>query len=122
ERREELVLGHDVRARQGVEQGALAGVGVADDGYDGDAAAGALGAPLLASPLELLELSAQPIDPLARTSSPNLELRLAGAAAADAAGEPRQGVVLLPEAREDVLHLSELDLQLAVSALRPLRE
>jgi hypothetical protein len=61
-------------------------------------------------------------DALARAAPPDLELRLAGAAPADAAREARERVVLLPEAGQGVLELRELDLELAVAALGVLRE
>ena len=61
-------------------------------------------------------------DALLRAAAADLELRLAGAAPADAAGEARERVVLLAEARQGVLELRELDLELAVRALGALRE
>ncbi len=52
----------------------------------------------------------------------DLEHGLARSAAADAAGEPRQPGVLLGQARQRVLELRQLDLQLAVAASGALRE
>src|SRR5262249_42751187 len=62
------------------------------------------------------------LDALARAPARQLELRLARAAPADAAGEARHHRVLLDEARQRVLELRQLDLKLAVAALRALGE
>ncbi len=48
--------------------------------------------------------------------------RFAGSAPADAAGQAAERVVLLAQARQGVLELRQLDLQLAVAALGALRE
>jgi hypothetical protein len=54
------------------------------------------------------------VDAIARAPPVDLELGLAGALAADAAGEARQARGLLGQARQHVLELRQLDLQLAV--------
>ena len=62
------------------------------------------------------------MDALARAPAVLLQLGLAGAAPADAAGQPAHHRVLLVQARQPVAQLRQLDLQLAVAALRALRE
>ena len=62
------------------------------------------------------------MDALARAAAVLLQLGLAGAAAADAAGQAAHHRVLLVQARQPVTELRQLDLQLAVPALRALRE
>ncbi len=122
EGREELVLREHVGARERVEQRALAGVRVADDRHRGHAVPRALATALLALLAELLQLVLEVRHPVLRAPAPDLELGLAGTAPADAAGEAREAVVLLPEPRHRVLQLRELHLQLAVSTLGALRE
>ena len=61
-------------------------------------------------------------DAVARAAAGDLQLGLAGSPPADATGEAGEGVVLLAEAREHVLELGELDLELAVAGLGALRE
>mmetsp|Transcript_26705 Transcript_26705/g.83651 ORF Transcript_26705/g.83651 Transcript_26705/m.83651 type:complete len:604 (-) Transcript_26705:37-1848(-) len=118
QRREEHVLLEDVGLCQGVEHRALAGVGVAHQRDDGDAL---LAAPLalgLAVPPHGLDLLLEPVDLVAQEAAVHLDLPLAGAAQAHAAGlaaaaglalevrpeprEPRQAV-----AREGELHLQD---------------
>src|ERR1700724_1376983 len=57
-----------------------------------------------------------------RSPAADLELRLAGASATDAAGQPREAVVLQHQTRHRVLELRELHLKLAVAALGALGE
>ena len=116
ERREELVLGEHVRVGERVEERGLAGVGVADDGEHRQAAVVPLLAPELAARAERLDAPLERGDPVAHAAAVDLELRLAGAAPADAAGEARERVVAADEARVEVLELGELDLELAVGA------
>ena len=59
---------------------------------------------------------------IAHPAAIDLELRLARSAAADAAGQPREGLVPAHQARQEVLELGQFDLQLAVGAARALRE
>ena len=77
---------------------------------------------LLALLGELLELALEVRDAVLGAAAADLQLRLARAAPADAAGEARERVVLLREARHRVLELRQLDLQLAVPALGALGE
>ena len=122
ERGEQLVLDQHVAVGERVEQRRLAGVGVADDRHHRQLGLGAQRAPLLAPLAELLDLLLEQVDLLARAAAVDLELGLAGAAPADAAGEARHHRVLLVQPRQRVLELRQLDLQLAVARLRVLRE
>ena len=61
-------------------------------------------------------------DAVAHPPPVDLELGLARAAPADAAGQPRERVVAPDQPRVEVLELGQLDLQLAVRRLGPLRE
>jgi hypothetical protein len=54
------------------------------------------------------------VDALAGAAARDLELGLAGTAAADAAGQARHHRVLLDQPRQRVAELGQLDLQLAV--------
>ena len=96
---------------EGVEQGRLAGVRVADDGdgrHEAPVAAPGGGRPLLADVLDpLLHL----LDPLADEPPVGLELGLAGAAGADAAAGPRQVRPHAGQARQLVLQLGQLHLE-----------
>src|SRR5262249_14843364 len=108
--------------RQRVEQRALAGVRVADE-RDHRGRTGYAPPPLLGALLgELLQLALEASDPLACAPAANLELRLARTSATDPAGETAQRVVPRAEPRQRVLQLRQLHLQLAVRALRALRE
>ena len=103
---------------QRVEQRRLAGVGVADDRDDRQPARARARRrrPARCSP-KLLDLLLEPVDALARAAPVDLELGLAGAAPADAAGEAAHHRVLLVQPRQPVAQLRQLDLQLAVAAL-----
>ena len=107
---------------EGVEERRLAGVGVADDGDDGELAP----LPPAAADLPLArEVGDAPVevgDAVADAPAVDFQLRLARPASADAARQPRERVVALAEARKEVLELRELDLQLAVGALGALGE
>ena len=119
---EELVLHQHRGVGEGVEQRRLAGVGVADDGEDRQAAVVALPPAQVAVLGEAGHPPLQRGDPVAHPAAVDLQLGLAGAAAADAAGQARERVVAPGQARVEVLELRQLHLQLAVGALRPLRE
>ena len=122
ERGKELVLGEHVGIGERVEQRALAGVGVADDGDHRHVESAAPAARSLALLGQRLELRLEVGDALACAAATDFELRFTGAAPADAAGETRERVVFLPEPRERVFELGELDLQLAVARLGALGE
>src|SRR5690606_10476758 len=122
ERREELVFGEHGGAGERVQERALARVRVADDGHRRHPLAGALAPPLLALLGELFELPLEVRHAFLGAAAPDLEFGLAGTATADASGQARERVVLHREARQAVLQLCELDLELAVFALGALRE
>jgi hypothetical protein len=128
ERGEQLVGGERVALRERVEEGGLARVRVAADREDRDLAVGAALAAQPAIAGECFEPLLEELDALACAAAVDLELRLAGAAAAEpclptgTGGQARHHRVLLDEAREGVAELRELDLQLAVPAGRVLRE
>ncbi len=110
ERGEEQVLGEDVGAGQGVQERALAGVGVADqrNGHlrppRGDLA--------LAAMLDGVELLPQIADPLLGQAAVDLQLLLARAAQAHAAlGLPREVRPHPLQARHLVFQLGQLDRQ-----------
>ena len=122
ERVEQAVVGRDVRPRQAVEQRGFAGVRVADEGHDRQGvflAAAALRAADLAHVLEFL---LQLLDLAADVAAVGLELRFAGAARAD---RRRAARGCLPhkvrpharQARQQVLVLRQLHLQLALARL-----
>src|SRR5207253_6743252 len=69
-----------------------------------------------------LELALQPVNALAEPAPIFLELGLAGSAAADAAGQTAHRVSFAAQPRQTIAELRQLDLQLAVAALRALRE
>ena len=129
ERLEEPVLDADVRAGQRVQERRLADVRVAGERDGGRAAARALLAPRRAVLADLLEAPPQQRDLVARETAVGLELRLAGAARADAGAErtgaAAEALEVLPHAphpRQVVLELRELDLELALGAPRVLGE
>jgi len=107
---EELVLGDHLALGDRVEEGALAGVGVADDRDHRDAARVAEGASLLALLAEVLQALLEVVDPVLGLAAVELELGLAGAAAADPAGEARHHGAVADHEGHAVAELGELDL------------
>src|SRR5688572_16315602 len=77
---------------------------------------------LLATRGELSELRLEMRHTLFCASTPDLELRFTRTSSTNAAGQTRERVVLHSKTRHVVFQLRELDLQLAVVALRSLRE
>ena len=123
EGREHALLDEDLALGQDVEQGALAGVRVADDRDDRHVALAAAVAALLAARALALEHLLERLDPVAHAAAVDFELLLAGAAAADAALEARQArIAAAHQAREQVLELRQLDLDLALVRARAARE
>ena len=122
ERVEELVLDRDVRAGERVEERRLADVRVAGERDRRRLAARALLASRRALLLQLLQPAPQLRDAAPRHAAVGLELRLARAARADAAAEPLEVLPHAAHAREVVLELRELDLQLPLGARRVLGE
>src|SRR3954453_7201558 len=123
ERVEEAVADDHLGAGQRVEQRRLAGVRVAGERDLRQLAALALGAHRRPRGLDLAQLAPQRGDPVARETAVGLELRLARAAGPDAAlaAAGAEALEVRPQAahaREVVLELGELDLELALRALR----
>ena len=114
ERREELVLGEDLGAREPIQQRRLARIGVADEGDERDARELAAPAVQVAVLLHGVDLCFEVVDARVDAAAVDLEFRLAGAARADTAAEAREHESLAAEARQVVLELRELDLQLAL--------
>ena len=123
ERREQLVLGLGrLAADQGVEQGRLAGVGVADDADrrpEASVPAPRGGRSLLAHLVDpLLHLR----DPGAHDPAVRLELRFARATGADPAAGPAQVGPQSGQPGQLVFELGELDLEAALVGLGVQRE
>src|SRR5690606_37004493 len=123
ERSEQLVLDERTGGGQAVHQRRLAGVGIADESDDRIRHAGTPAAMQSAGLLDLAQAALERSDAFAHSAPVDLELSFARAASADpAAAETRQVRPLPGQARQQVLELSELDLQLAGLAVRPARE
>src|SRR6185312_10584813 len=122
ERHEELVRRLDVAAGHGVQERALAGVGVADDRKDGHRLFAAAAAPQVALARQSFDLLFQTPDAVANPPAADLDHGLARSAPADAAGQAREAGVLVCQPRQRVLELRELDLELAVAAAGALGE
>ncbi len=118
ERVEQAVAHADLRAGQRVEQRRLAGVGVADERDRRQRGALALGALHGAGALDVLQAALERGDAIAREAAVGLDLRLAGAPRADAAAEALEVGPQPAHAREVVFELGELDLELALGAVR----
>ena len=131
-RRSERVVGSSVwnsrsrtptrRPGERVEQRRLARVRVAGERDLRQVRALALGAHHRARGLDVAQLAPQRRDAVAREAAVGLDLGLAGAAGADAAAEAgAEALEVRPQAahaREVVLELGELDLELALRAVR----
>ena len=109
---EELVLDEHAGVGQGVHQGALAGVGVADE-RDGRHVAAAGDLALLAG-LDLGELGLEVLDAVVDQPAVLFELLLAGAADADAALVARQVGPHPLEPGQRVFELRQLDLEVGL--------
>ena len=123
ERLEEAILDGDVRVGQRVEQRRLARVRVAGERDRRDRRALALLAPRAALARDLGEAALEDRDPAPREPAVGLELRLAraarphaGAERAAAAAEPFEVLPGPAHARQVVLELCELDLELSLGA------
>ena len=123
ERGEELVLGHHRRSGQRVEQGALAGVGVADEGDDRNRHVPSAVAVVLAMGMDLGQLALDLDDPFAELAAVALELGLAGAAQTDAADTlAREVGPQTGQPRQPVFELGQLDLEAGLVRRRPAGE
>ena len=119
ERGEELVLGERGRAGERVQQRGFAGVGVADDGGERPVVAQASGALRLALAADDIEFLADLLDAFLHAAAVGLELGFAFAAAhADAALLAREMAPVAGQAREQMLELRQLDLELAFPRAR----
>ena len=119
ERLEEAVGDADLGPGQRVQQGRLAGVGVAGEGDARDRGAFALGPHHAAVLFGLPEAAAQRRDPVAGEPAVGLDLALARAPGADAAVDAPGAEALevgpeAPHAGHVVFELGQLDLQLAL--------
>jgi hypothetical protein len=127
ERLEEAIVDGDAGAGERVEERRLAGVRVAGERDRRRVGAKPLASARLALPAEALEAPSQDGDSSARESAVRLKLGLAGASRPDAAVHSARAEALevLPHAahaREVVLELRQLDLELSLGAVRVLRE
>ena len=115
---EQAVAHADLGTGERVEQRRLAGVGVADERDRRQRGALALGALHGARALDVLEAALERGDAVAREAAVGLDLRLAGAPRADSAAEALEVGPQPAHAREVVFELGQLDLQLALGAVR----
>ena len=111
---EEAVADPDLGPGERVEQGRLAGVGVAGEGDPGQRGALSPRPHHAAVALQAAEPAAQGGDPVAGEAAVGLDLALTRAPGADPAAEPLEVGPEPPHAGEVVLELGELDLQLAL--------
>ena len=122
ERLEEAVAGAHLGVGQRVYQGALAGVGVADQRDQGDAGAVAPAALLAALGAHLLKVFLEPLDLVADQAAVGLQLGFAGAARADRALHPLEVGPLPGQARQQILVLRQRHLHRAFAGARALGE
>ena len=122
ERRERLVGDEHVRIRERVHERGFPGVRVAHERREEQPFARPRAARPLALLRHLAEALAQLLDALADDLAVALELRLAGAARADATAEARELLALAGEARQPVLELRELYLDATLPRARVARE
>ena len=124
QRVEQPVVGMDAGARQRVEQGGFARIGIPHQGHQGHLPLAPF-APLGGADLaHVFQLPLEPGDALADVAPVGLQLGLAGAAGADgaAAAACRLAHQMAPhagKARQQVLVLGQLHLQLAFAGLGP---
>src|SRR6185369_12457749 len=112
ERDEECVRRNRLISGQSVEERRLSRVRIADQGHRWH---GRLVTPfpgLSTPPAYRIDLLRDHADAVPDAPPVSLELRLAGAAGADATAEPGQGVARAHEPRHQVLELRQLDLEL----------
>ncbi len=122
ERLEEAVVDGDVRAGERVQERRLADVRVAGERDRRCLRPLPLAPPLAALAPHLREAALEERDAAPRDAPVGLELRLAGAARADAAAEALEVLPHPPHPRQVVLELRQLDLELALGAPRVLGE
>ena len=122
ERLEQAVAHRDGGVRERVQERRLADVRVAGERDRRNLGAPPLLAADVALPPQLLEPALQERDALPREPAVRLELRLTGASRADAAAEPLEVLPHAAHARQVVLELRELDLELSLGGDGVLRE
>ena len=122
ERDKQRVRRFGIRLRQPVEQRRLAGIGVADKRHRRHIDLVTPLAQLRSAPPHDVDLVLQRFHAHANAPAIRFELGFAGTPRADAAAEPRQRLARSDEARQKVLQLGELDLQLAFSRAGAPRE
>ena len=122
ERGEQLVGNIHAGLGHGIEQGRLAGIGIADQRHRECVIAAARAALRFALLVQLFQARAQGLDTVADQPAVGLELRLAGTAQADTALLPLKVGPAADQARGQMLQLGQLDLQLALVALGALRK
>ena len=118
QRVEQAVPNSDLGAGQRVQQRRLPGVGVARECDPRQVGALAFGPHHRPVRADVDELALQCGDPVAREPAVGLDLGLARSSGADAATEPLQVGPQPAHAREVVLQLGELDLELALGGVR----
>ena len=119
---EQLILGVDLRAGHGVEQGGFTRVGVAHQRHHGNLVLLSVLAAQLPLLLHRLQAAAQLRHALTDAAAVHLQLGFTRAAGADAARQPRQHQTLADQTGGLVLQLRQLHLQLALRAGGPLGE
>mgnify|MGYP003693800959 CR=1 FL=1 len=119
---EEPVGSGVLRSRQVIEQGGLAGIGIADEGDHGHPGRLAPVAEEATMHAHSPELAADLLDAMTDHAAIGLELRFTRAPRADTPAQPLQMLPLPDEAREEIRELGELDLQLALHGPRALGE
>ncbi len=116
---EQLVGGEDSGAGQGVKQRTLAGVGVANEGDDGQASSAPVFPIQVAVGPDVLNLLLETVNLAADEASVGLQLGLTGAPGAYASSEPFKVFPLARESGEEVFMLGKLDLESALSGAGP---
>ncbi len=110
---EKLVFDMDVCGGKAVHESRFSRVRIADQS---DGRVGYLGSAVpmqAAGSRHLFEALAQGHDPLSNAAAIDFQLGLSGAARTDTSAQPRQVLPMAGQARQEVLELGQLDLQLA---------
>ena len=102
---------------EGIEEGALAGVGIADEGDHGDRDCLAALPLLMADAADGVELGLDVVDAKVDLAAIGLELGFARAAGSDAAAKLRHGATASGQAGQLVFELCEFYLELALAGL-----
>ena len=118
QRGEKLILHKHPRIGEGVHQGGLAGVGVADDRRGKHAILSATAAKAIPLLLQLIELTAQCFDSAPDMPPVGFELAFARSPGADTAAQAGKRRSLPGQPRQHIPHLRQLHLQRALSGPR----